>query len=433
MGFPTTDYGGATYEYGKQAALSTESAAYRFFRSAGPPTAWPSKSQDLVPQLQNGHALDVDYSDKGTLIKTAKPGAISFSADIRTGNAAGVNAPLLDWLESGGWSVQEASNGGAATTIAAYTDEGEFTLTDDVFGSDYEGGVILVLLNSGAYYPAFVYDYTVATKTCKLAMKLPSASQAGKAVAVYQTATPRTGAITVTDLLSFRKINRATYNAAQTGVTSLACALESIGNMVFDPAGFFRPSFTFTSLDPVNDIGDETLSVETLRGATGLNPVQGMELGFANASASAINNTQQKVKHAEINIKDGAVADPAEGDTSSVLNSNQGFYAQRPGGDEGRIEVTLTVEFARAHVDDYVNQQMKYFHALKTTTATTVPAWSVHLPRLEPVDYVLKDESGGTVTMDCMFKATSANYSATSGDNTEPGDRDIFWGVSDYA
>jgi hypothetical protein len=338
---------------------------------------------------------------------------------------------MLDWLESGGWSVKEASNAGAATTILNYVSEAQFTLQDDVFGSDYEGGVILVQLDDGTYYPAFVFDYTVASKTCDLAMKLPSPASNGNAVAIYQTATPRTGDITATDLLSFRKINRAVYNAKEIGQTSIGCALSTLGTLTFEPAGFLRPTFTFTVTD--HDIADEDLVVETLRGATGINPVQGCEFGFANASAAAINSTMLKIHSVNIDNPYKGMHQPAEGDTANVLNSNQGFICTKAGGDDGRVVVTMNVTFAKSHVDDYVNQTIKYFHALKTTTATTVPAWSCHVPRMEPTDYEIVDEGGDWIKMDLTFKGTSANYSATHGDNTEPGDRDIFLGTSDYA
>ena len=430
MAFPSADYGGATYEYGKQANLYTEAepAAYRFFRPSGAPGAWPSKTKTLMPQEQRGHALDVDYSDKGTLIEQVQTGAISFDADVRTGNAAGVQPPIMDWLESGGWNVDAGS---AATTIATYTDEGEFTLTADVFGADAEGVLILVELDSGVYYPALVYDYTASTKTCKLAMKLPSASSVGKAVEIMRCATPRTGAITASDLLSFRKINRATYNSNQIGITCIGCALESIGTLTLEPAGFLKFPLTFTVADVV--LSDESLSAETLRGATSLTPIQGMEIGLANASASAINNTQYIIHKAEITIKDGAVHEPAEGNTTSVLNSCQGYHSERPGGDDGRVELVLEATFSKSEIDDYTNQQMMYFHAVRTTSATTAPAWSIHMPRIEPVDYAILDEGSQWVKMSLTYKATSANYAATHGDNTESGDRDIFIGISDYS
>ena len=71
---------------------------------------------------------------------------ISFDYAMRR-DVDGSNDPMLvTFLESGGWSCVENS----ASTVAVYTDEGNFTTTADTIGADTEGQYILVELNSGA-------------------------------------------------------------------------------------------------------------------------------------------------------------------------------------------------------------------------------------------------------------------------------------------
>lgn len=425
--YPATTQGG-TYECGTQADYTTVStfASGSHFRAEGPVT-FPSRSQkNSNAQANIGHALDADFSDKGILTEQVSADAISFDYAMRREDTGAADPMLVTFLESAGWSCVENSH----STIAVYTSTSTWTTTADTIGADAEGQYMLVQLNSGVYYPVLLSDYTSGTKTCVAAMALPSASTAGKVTQRMYTLTPRTGAVTAAKLVSFRHRTRGQHTAApDLAYIAKTCCLSKIGDIQIDPNGMIKLPLTFSAADIYD--ASSTLAAETFRDDTAQNPIQGCEVGFADAaSGPTYTSTMLAIDSATISIPYTAKHQAADGDTANVLNSSQAVMATRPSGNDGRVKVTIKAVMDRTWLTAFEAQTMRYFHVVKGTTSLAVPAWAITIPRMEPIDFAVLREGADWIQMEGTFAASSANYSATHGDNSEPGDRDIFIGIS---
>lgn len=331
-----------------------------------------------------------------------KEGALAIVADLRGGSDAATEPPAVSILASTGCDVNVEA---ADTTVATYTDEGSWTLTDDYADAGQAG---IIELNSGVYWPTLVATDVAGAVTPTF--ELPSASQAGADWAKIHTVSPRYRQTPVDQTLAFRHTYRAAQTTNETRHVYTHCALSDGANIEVANAQGVTMNFSLTVSD--TDTEDAAIAVETFKDAASKIFVGGpnFECAFADASSSTISNTAANrlcIESVTVNL--GIKAAPIQAIGCDDINGCAGFmmayeYAM----------VDLTVLFDKEYYSDIDDELLtsKYFHMIQgNTTGNSV--FGLWVPNMHPApgeDTVVTDSGNGYWKVTAKYQADISAY-----------------------
>ena len=365
---------------------------------------FPTNSILVEEQPNLGHENSFEFPDKPITYESIREEGLTVPMFFRRAlDDASEDAPLITFLESAGCATQSYG----AATIATYTDAQNIILDAN---KGALGHAFMVELDNGVHHPVLVAAYDAVTYACRLAMGLPSASQAGKEVSIMKSALPRAIAVPVGDTLGFKVSTRGNHTTADDLAFELrGVALSGIDSITFAP----RQSVVFNCKFHVADVAQAASVLDEAAFADGQRYMKlnnmfefgfGAALGLDAAPGGVVNATKSLI-NAEVNL--GLKVVPVIGEGSSTdLNGIQGYlaYCEQP-------TVTLRMILDRARFADIEGSNTnKHMHFVQGVTNLGDPAFGLWLPNCYLVDAQAEVFNDDYLTATLTYKATSPRY-----------------------
>ena len=387
---------------------------------------FPDAPKQLVKQA-NLHHNPTITSDEPLYQETVQEGAIKLAVAPRVPAAATYMPTIMQFLQAAGWGVNKPATA-ADTTIATYTSDSEIILTADL--GCVAGDVIMIELDNGKFFPALISKYTALSKTVLLSMALPTVASADNKVYVCYTAIPLWDELAATDTLKMEYNTRGSYDSSggsdsdNLQFTGRGIACSGLDAITFEP-GMKLPNFPFSFHCADVAFDEDDLVAGTAQDASKLNVFADVDFGFCAAGAEGgdgeLAHTAKKVISVTWTPPVATVPVPAEGSTTAVVNSCQGYMADPE--DTGLLEVVflqekdLLNECYEITDDEGANtNEVKYVHVCVPSSAmATIPALSIHVPRCRQVEASSVDFGDKFVKMTCKFQPSAARYGALTG------------------
>ena len=388
---------------------------------------FPDAPKQLVKQA-NLHHNPTITSDEPLYQETVQEGAIKLAVAPRVPAAATYLPTIMQFLQAAGWGVNKPATAPTTTINGAPASLSEFVLTADL--GCVAGDVLMVELDNGKFFPALISKYTVGTKTVLLSMELPSATSDANNVYVCYTAIPLWDDVDATDTLKMEYNTRGTYDASggsdsdNLQFTGRGIACSGLDAITFEP-GMKLPNFAFSFHCADVAFDEDSLVAGTAQDTSKLNVFADVDFGFCAAGAEGgdgeLAHACKKVISVAWTPPVATVPVPAEGCTTAVVNSCQGYMADPE--DTGMLEVVfiqekdLLNECFEVTDDEGANtNEVKYVHiCIPSSAMATIPALSLHMPRCRQVEATSVDFGDKFVKMTCKFQPSAARYGALTG------------------
>ncbi len=387
----------------------------------------PTVPTDIVNtelQANTGRENSFDKSDEPIVWEGVREGALTVPLLAR-GSATNTDVPpLVAMLESGGCASAYYTD----TTVAAYTDANDFTLTAWSPGADAYGQAVAVTLDSGIVHPVLASKVTNATKDILPMMDEPEAADlVGNAVPTMHTVTPRTRMVPAGKHLSFRYNTRDDQNTGEDLTwQATGCALSDIGTLEVTPneKTVWSPSFHVCDVLKIEEDLDTDVHID-LEKYLRTDGNFMFEFG-TNAPGGEIGTATLELQKATINFGLTTVPVPGEGTTANN-NSTQAFMSVY---EQATVELQLIMD--KAYFDDvsastFANKYMAFLW--RSTANSTNPSMGIWFPNCYQIGAPTWDGSGQWGVMTCTYGATSAKMTGTTTTNASSGMAPWYIGI----
>lgn len=384
-------------------------ASYLQVRNEGDPQVGNPSSQSVTPNTAMSNVYD---GEKPIKIDLPVEGFNTIKSGITMAATPGQDSTNVTLLKSAGWTEV---GGSADTTVASVTDIAELVLTADIFGANTAGVGIIIELNDGTFYPALVMDYVLATKTCQLAMDLPSATTAGKNVYKCHTMTPGLHAEVGTSLTTEVITNAEDGSSNNITARGRGGSVAAISDMLLKHGEV--PYWEFTVNVGIADFKETTteLPANSFQDSEAKQVVDMPLLGMATASASGkISESLQKFMEGTVMIGPKTQYIMATGDGAGVSGVCGHMVDVADENSEFKIQLKVLWDQTMKDAWEGTNPS-KYIAFSQPSSASTTPAFAFIMPNSHQVGQPEHDFVGDTTIQSTYtFAGRPAGYDGTT-------------------
>jgi len=397
---------GERLTYAIESSFGTDPGSGKDIRTEGSPTIADPFKGSIQPETVYANVHD---SDKPLIIGEPVDDAVKVTVGLR--QASSGTSFLTTVLKSGGMEESVATSG-TTTTGTPTTTSVEL---DDPRGA--VGRAHFMELSGGVYWPVLAAGYT-GGDVLTPAMALVSAPASGNDVLQASTIFPGSPK-EVSTTLSFNHITRARNGSHFVKATALGCALQSVGQLVFEMN-------TAPTLELSFRAGNVTHNETTLT-ALGDNDFNDIEARipincqsaweFANADAAGgITRNVMTVYKGTFTFGWQTQSVPGFGDSDNCVNGIQGHIAI-PDDGQKRYILELEVPFDTQFIDDWEGSNpAKHIAFMQPSNDADNLGFGLVMPKCTLIEKPSWNKDNPEHRMTLKYNCAPAGYAAYKAD-----------------